>query len=68
MIKVNRMSDGTLNFCYDGMQIGRVRLQKRKHTMQILTDTDPMVIEGELPDFLERLPDWMKYVRAVVRN
>lgn len=64
-ISVNRLSDGTLNFCYAEKQIGRVRLQKRKHTMQVLTPDKVDVIEGELPQFLENLPRWMDYLMQI---
>ena len=64
-INVNRMSDGTLNFCYDGKQIGRVRLQKRKHTMQILEGENVVMLDGELPLFLENLPRWISYMKTL---
>ena len=64
-VAVNRLSDGTLNFCYDGKQIGRVRLQKRKHTMQILTSDDVELLEGELPLFLDNIPRWLDYLKTM---
>jgi TM2 domain-containing membrane protein YozV len=67
-LTTNRMSDGTLNVEYDGKQIGRVRLQKRKHFMQILTRDDVELLNGELPLFLENLPRWMDYVKELTQK
>gem|GEM_PF-1321313 len=68
VLTANRMSDGTLNFCYDGKQVGRIRLQKRKHFMQILTREDVTILDGELPLFLNNLPQWMSYIRDLAEN
>lgn len=67
-LAANRMSDGTLNFCYDGMQIGRVRLQKRKHTMQILMGDEVELLEGELPLFLDNIPRWLEYLKSLMEK
>ena len=63
-ISSDRKSDGTLNFMYKGMQIGRVRLQGKKHHMQILVSLDKVkMIDGELEDFIPYIDDWIKYIK-----
>lgn len=63
-INSNRLSDGTINVKYRGMPVGRIRLQGRKHTMQILigTNGNNKVIEGTVEDFLPYLHKWVRYI------
>lgn len=58
-MEICRLSDGTLKFTYDAQEIGRVRLQKRKHTMTYWQDGTEFHIEGELSDFQPYLPQWI---------
>lgn len=62
-MEVHRLSDGTLKFTYDGRELGRVRLQKRKHTMTVWQNGQETELEGELPDFLPKLESWLERVR-----
>lgn len=67
--KSNRLSDGTINVCYDSMQIGRIRLQKQKHSMQILTLKnnifDVSIIDGNCDDFIDKIPLWYEYLLSL---
>lgn len=64
-----RMSDGTINVQYKGCQVGRIRLQGRKHYMQVLKGTqDPEAIYGTINDFISRIPDWIKYIKYLKRT
>lgn len=73
-INVIRLSDGTLNVDYGLWQIGRVRLQKKKHSMQVLFITDEPEgfdvewFDGELNDFLSALPDWIQYLTFIIKR
>lgn len=60
---VHRLSDGTLKFTYGGQELGRVRLQKRKHTVTVWQNDQETKLEGELPDFLPKLESWLERVR-----
>nr|WP_303815045.1 TM2 domain-containing protein [Acidaminococcus timonensis] len=62
-MEVHRLSDGTLKFTYGGQELGRVRLQKRKHTVTVWQNGQETELEGELPDFLPKLESWLERVR-----
>ena len=63
-IRPERMSNNALNVKYDGCQVGRIKLTGRKHWMQILKNMyDVDVIEGELDDFIQHIPEWVKYIK-----
>jgi len=61
-ITYERMSDGTIAVYYSRMPLGKVRLQKRKHSMQILGDYNSDLVYGELDNFIELLPEWINYL------
>lgn len=61
-VAVHRLSDGTLKFTYGGQEMGRVRLQKRKHTITVWQNGQETEVEGELPDFLPQLGNWLEKV------
>lgn len=63
-VQPERMSNNALNVKYNGCQIGRIKLTGRKHWMQILKNMyDVEVIEGELDDFIQNIPEWVKYIK-----
>lgn len=61
-MEVHRLSDGTLKFTCEGEELGRVRLQKRKHTMTSWQNGQETELEGELPDFLPQLDTWLERI------
>lgn len=63
-IWVFRLSDGTLSVDYLNKPVGKVRFQGRKHWMQIIKNLyDVETIEGELFDFIPKIPEWVLYIR-----
>lgn len=62
LVEVQRLSDGTLKCTYGEEEMGRVRLQKRKHTLTYWQDGTETVLEGELPDFLPHLATWIEHI------
>ena len=60
-----RMSDGTIDMQWRGMQIGRINFRNNKCEMQILlTDLDaaPEEIDGSLKECIEAIPCWIEYL------
>lgn len=63
-IRLFRMSNGTLSMEYKGCPLGKIKLQGRKHSMQILKSLfDNESIEGNVEDFIQHIPEWIKYLR-----
>lgn len=63
-IHLYRMSNGTLSVYYKTYPIGKIKLQGRVFSMQILKGLSSVkYIDGSLEDFLEHIPDWCKYIR-----
>ena len=63
-IHLFRMANGTLSVEYSGYPIGKIKLQGRKYSMQILKSLYKFEeIEGSLEDFTERINDWVEYIR-----
>ena len=79
LLKLNRLSDKTINVQYIDMQIGRIKLQGRKTKMQILITNG--ITQGELDvydlewienrtfDFyIESIERWMNYLLTILKN
>ena len=64
-IKIDRKSDKTLNFCYRGIQFGRIKLEGRKTTMQLLFPNSDKVLwfEGSYWDYIEAQKYWIEYLK-----
>lgn len=59
---------GCINFCYDNMQIGRIRLNKKKHRMQILRTYDVEWIENiTLEDAINNIDKWLEYLNELLK-
>ncbi|MPM38458.1 hypothetical protein SDC9_85087 [bioreactor metagenome] len=62
-INLTRMHDGTLNVCYNSCQVGRIKLQGRKHSMQILYNlNDVECFTGTIDDFIPKIDYWIVYI------
>lgn len=63
--KLERMADGALNvFSFEGIFIGKVRLQKKKHWFMYMKNLDDFeTIEGELHDFIPYIDEWIKFIK-----
>lgn len=67
-IKLQRMSDGTLSVYYYTYPIGKIKLQGRKHKMQILKGLYGVKwIDGDINDFIPHIIDWKKYIEWVIK-
>lgn len=67
-ITLIRMSNGTLAVEYAGYPVGKIKLQGRIHTMQILKGLyKHYSIEGNIQDFLPRIDEWVKYIQRHIK-
>lgn len=67
-LRMVRMSDGTLAVDYSGYPIGKVKLQGRIHTMQILKGLyTHSSVEGVIEDFIPKIDAWVKYVKRYIK-
>ena len=67
-IVLTRLSDGTLDVSYYGYPIGKIKLQGRNHSMQILKGTyNVKSIAGTIDDFIPHITDWKKYASWVLK-
>lgn len=64
-IKYKILSNNTIDVRYNEFQIGRVKLRGRKFKMQLLTMNKVKWIEGTLEDFINKIPDWLKYIKTL---
>lgn len=63
-ITAKRMSSGVISVYSNTFYVGKIKLSGRKHWMQILRgQTQIKVIDGELDDFIQHIPDWVRYIR-----
>lgn len=68
-ISTERRNNGEICVEYKGCPVGRIRLQGRKHYMQILRGMyGHKIIEGNLEDFIQEIPAWIRYVKYLKRN
>lgn len=67
-LKMIRMSNGTLAIEYSGYPIGKVKLQGRIHTMQILKGLyTHSSVEGSIQDFIPKIDAWVKYAKRYIK-
>lgn len=67
-IHLIRMSDGTLSVQYCGCPVGKIKLQGRKHRMQVLKNLyDVDSIEGTYDDFIIQIDSWASYIRKYLK-
>lgn len=63
-IVLHRFSNGTIEPYYKTYPVGKVKLQGRKHYMQILKSLYKYdEIDGTVQDFIDRLDDMILYLR-----
>lgn len=68
-ILLERMSNGCISVFYATYPVGKVKLQGRKHWMQILKGLYTIkTIDGEVEDFIKHISDWEKYIRLHCKN
>lgn len=62
-IRLVRMSNGTLEVEYSGYPIGKIKLQGRKHTMQVIKSLYKFSdYEGTTEFLKEKIIDWVEYI------
>lgn len=65
-IALLRMSDGSLTVEYDRCPIGKVKLQGRKHWIQVLKGTyTTKTFEGECDLLISHIEEWVRYLRKL---
>lgn len=65
-IKLIRMSNGALCVEYSGYPIGRIKLQGRKNSMQVIKSSYKFYdFEGNVEDFKSKVNDWVEYLRKL---
>lgn len=64
-INLIRMSTGTLAVECVGYCIGKIKLQGKKHDMQILLSNDSYVVYD---NFIEHIDEWVKYINEEIIN
>lgn len=58
------MSNGTLSVEYSGYLVGKVKLQGRKYSMQVLKGLyGSDSFEGDIGLFIEKTEIWVRYIR-----
>lgn len=63
-IHLYRMSNGTLSVYYKTYPVGKIKLQGRTYSMQILKGLSSVkTIEGDVEEFISYIPDWCRYIR-----
>jgi hypothetical protein len=63
-IELLRMSDGALTVEYNHYPIGKIKLQGRKHWIQVLKGTyTTRTFEGDLELLISHIEEWVRYLR-----
>ncbi len=63
-IVLYRLSNGSIETYFNHYPLGKIKLQGRKHYMQVLKSLYKWdVIDGSVGDFIERVDDVIKYMR-----
>lgn len=69
VIRPQRMSDKSLSIFYGTYPVGKIKLTGKKHWMQILKGLQThKTIEGEIGDFIQHIPEWVRYIRYLERG
>lgn len=62
-LKIDRHSNGLLNFKYKNMQIGRINLRSKPTQLQIISQYDVRWLEGlSVRECIRKIPEWMEYL------
>lgn len=63
-IQLTRMSDGTISVYLLSYPIGKIKLQGRKHYMQVhKTLYKTYTVNGEISDFILEIQNWERYIK-----
>lgn len=62
-LKIDRRSNGLLNFQYKTMQIGRINLRSKPTRLQIVSQYDVRWLERlSVRECIRKIPEWMEYL------
>jgi hypothetical protein len=62
-ICLERKANGIISVMCNTYPVGNVKLQGKKFSMQILKGLYTVkMIEGDVDDFIQHIPDWCKYI------
>lgn len=65
-LSIDQLKDGTYNFMYKDMQIGRIKFGKKSSKMQIITKDNVVWLENEsIEIYLENIDRWVEYIKEV---
>lgn len=65
-LSIDQLKDGTYNFMYEDLQIGRIKLGKKSSKMQIITKDNVIWLENEpIEVYLENIERWVEYIKEV---
>lgn len=68
-IFLERMGNGCISVFYATYPVGKIKLQGRKHWMQILKGLyTSKTIEGDVENFITHVSDWEKYIKLHCKN
>lgn len=63
-ITMERLSNGVISVYSNTYYVGKIKLSGKKHWMQVLRgETQIKTIEGEIDDFIQQIPNWIRYIR-----
>lgn len=65
-LSIDQLKDGTYNFMYEDLQIGRIKFGKKSSKMQIITKDNVIWLENEpIEVYLENIERWVEYIKEV---
>lgn len=65
-LSIDQLKDGTYNFMYEDLQIGRIKFGKKSSKMQIITKDNVIWLENEpIEVYLENIERWIEYIKEV---
>ncbi len=67
-IRLTRMSNGTLSVYLSSYPIGKIKLQGRKHYMQVhKTLHKTYTVTGEINNFIPEIQNWERYIEQYLK-
>ncbi len=65
-LQYDELKDGTCNFMYEDMQIGRIKFGKKSSSMQIMSlDFVDWLKNETMETYLDNIPKWIKYLKEI---
>ena len=65
-LSIDRLKDGTLNFCYKDCQIGRIKFGKKSSSMQLLTAGNVDWLHNKaMQEYVDNVDIWADYTKGI---